>query len=599
MKRTYKVLLAVLLLLISGPVYAVQEPVLRVPSVEEYLAAVPTIIAESERDENILLLTYLELFRRYPDFMHQPFDPLQEIARAYRPYYSNPVSWFADHNNQQTWNTWLIEAWLRENGSQLASSDHLTFGDFEIEITRADLSGDGDDEYLLYIVEMAHYSFDDRKRENYIAYWVLQADPASGIGYRRVETPLPWFQESGYGSGGWTSGNLFTYSFQDVTGYGVNEWVVLSARFTASGFGRCQSLSVLSWQDSMLVDLIAAPLRACRNTEVLLLDQPLPRIEYTLSADEITQTFRASDTWRCAWQETETHRWDGDVFTPAAVERDFDETLNCALKAAENAIWDGDFETAIASYEQALMLPDRGSNADSAVQELRQYATARLAIAYALAGREVDAQTLITDLSEQPPASGMMHLLIDALSEAGNAVEICAAAYQVFETLTAGKFDYRDLPTNIIVGFAEEYISLPFVRLPFPRSTRAGCDITVLNPPDATPTAAPVTPRPQPTVGNPVQSTETQTAFNCGPTGTLFCPFYRELEDDERALELVDQRLNENKDDERTGFALRYRRALALESLGRSEEALAEYVAIHDAAPDSAWGMLAALHFSP
>src|SRR5690606_363253 len=116
-------------------------------------------------------------------------------------------------------------------------------------------------------------------------------------------------------------------------------------------------------QGDAMVDLMATPLRACRNSEALLLDQPLPRIEYSLSADEITQTFRASDTWRCGWQETETHRWDGDVFTPAADERDFDETLNCAVKAAENAMWEGDFETAITSYEQALRLPDREPDA--------------------------------------------------------------------------------------------------------------------------------------------------------------------------------------------------------------------------------------------
>jgi hypothetical protein len=40
-----------------------------------------------------------------------------------------------------------------------------------------------------------------------------------------------------------------------------------------------------------------------------------------------------------------------------------------------------------------------------------------------------------------------------------------------------------------------------------------------------------------------------------------------------------------------------YFRALALEALGRDDEALAEYVAIYEAAPESAWGMLAALHF--
>lgn len=41
---------------------------------------------------------------------------------------------------------------------------------------------------------------------------------------------------------------------------------------------------------------------------------------------------------------------------------------------------------------------------------------------------------------------------------------------------------------------------------------------------------------------------------------------------------------------------LRYYRALTLEALNRPDEALAEYVAIYGAAPDSAWGLLAALH---
>jgi hypothetical protein len=41
----------------------------------------------------------------------------------------------------------------------------------------------------------------------------------------------------------------------------------------------------------------------------------------------------------------------------------------------------------------------------------------------------------------------------------------------------------------------------------------------------------------------------------------------------------------------------KYLRALALEALNRSNEALAEYVAIYEAAPDSPWGQIAALHF--
>lgn len=43
-------------------------------------------------------------------------------------------------------------------------------------------------------------------------------------------------------------------------------------------------------------------------------------------------------------------------------------------------------------------------------------------------------------------------------------------------------------------------------------------------------------------------------------------------------------------------LAAHYYRALVLQALDRTDEALAEYLAIIDAEPDSAWGMLAALH---
>jgi len=42
--------------------------------------------------------------------------------------------------------------------------------------------------------------------------------------------------------------------------------------------------------------------------------------------------------------------------------------------------------------------------------------------------------------------------------------------------------------------------------------------------------------------------------------------------------------------------AFRYYRAMALEALGRQDDALAEYVTIFEAAPESSWGILAALH---
>lgn len=66
--------------------------------------------------------------------------------------------------------------------------------------------------------------------------------------------------------------------------------------------------------------------------------------------------------------------------------------------------------------------------------------------------------------------------------------------------------------------------------------------------------------------------------------------FSETLEDADSLLE----RTTDIESDELS--AARYYRALALEALGRTDEALAEYIAIYEAAPESAWGMLAALH---
>lgn len=55
--------------------------------------------------------------------------------------------------------------------------------------------------------------------------------------------------------------------------------------------------------------------------------------------------------------------------------------------------------------------------------------------------------------------------------------------------------------------------------------------------------------------------------------------------------------LPDTTDPERLSWG--YLTALAVEALERPDEALAEYIALYEAAPDSTWGMLAALHISP
>jgi hypothetical protein len=65
------------------------------------------------------------------------------------------------------------------------------------------------------------------------------------------------------------------------------------------------------------------------------------------------------------------------------------------------------------------------------------------------------------------------------------------------------------------------------------------------------------------------------------------------------ALAITEQELTQPDLSDHDRGRLQYYRAQALEMLDRPDEALAEYVAIYEAAPDSAWGMLATLHLEP
>jgi hypothetical protein len=127
---------------------------LREPSVEEYLAAFPAFNELDVNDAYLTLALYNTLFWRYPDFREVRFDLLSNASLMFRDDYSFPVTIFSDGLTQAGWNEWLINAWLRENPTAFDNADEIHFGDFTIAITRADLSGDGDNELLLDIREI-------------------------------------------------------------------------------------------------------------------------------------------------------------------------------------------------------------------------------------------------------------------------------------------------------------------------------------------------------------------------------------------------------------------------------------------------------------
>lgn len=63
-----------------------------------------------------------------------------------------------------------------------------------------------------------------------------------------------------------------------------------------------------------------------------------------------------------------------------------------------------------------------------------------------------------------------------------------------------------------------------------------------------------------------------------------------------KALEMIDAALTQESRDQALIMAFRYYRGLTLEALNRPEEALEEYIAIYEANPETAWGLLAGLH---
>ena len=97
-------------------------------------------------------------------------------------------------------------------------------------------------------------------------------------------------------------------------------------------------------------------------------------------------------------------------------------------------------------------------------------------------------------------------------------------------------------------------------------------------------------------IDDAVVEPETRLTETCYSAAYGYCGFAQTGTD---ALAMFDATLANPPEDAEPLFltAIHYYRALTLEELDRSEEALAEYVAIYEGAPESAWGMLAALHF--
>ncbi len=600
------IFLALLFLVVTSSSSAEDSYRLRVPDVEEYLTTI-AILDETRIDDTYLVLAlYNTLFWRYPNF-HQTasFDLLRNASLVFRNYYSLSLSIFLDELTQANWNEWMVNAWLRENPQALNAADEIEFSNFRIGITRADLSGNGNNELLLEVREIRWETSDGYQSFNYVGYWILQPTLE---GYHHILSPLRWYSGVRYGGSDGRTGIVHTLMIDDVNADGLNEWVVLEGNYFHRGFGECRRMRVLAWRDNSLFDLIDGRLSYCTGSSSMM-EEISPNAEYTLTETEISQSHHRFDSWWCFWEQTTVFTWTGEYYTHQSTRQDFEDTFNCALRYAEEAMRSGDFENAIIAYEHALLLPDILREGTERYldwqrrlnEEQRQYARLRLAIAYALTDQWEMALELVAELRSEQPASLLMERLFGALDQVNTSTELCMAVHEVFADLREdnnawGRWDNF---TDMFIHERVEDIRLRSDNFP-PDPSRAGCDPIYVQDTDLPSEPTPDAVDEAEIITDPPFIMD-RGNFHCGTTGELFCGFYEASH--ELALEMIEALQPEDFEREAGDgwgnfeFAVGYRRALALEALGRGDEALAEYVAIHEAVPESAWGILAALHF--
>lgn len=577
---------------------------LRVPSAEEFMLFIPEIVEQYSQEQSdnfhLLLILYYELFERYPNFSEQSFETLYAVSNVFHNY-TSIQGFFGDEITQSDWNDWVITAWLQANPNILNSANHLEFGNFQLDITRADLSGDGIEELLIKIVAF-HPEYSNLTR--YIHYWVLQEDEMKPLLYHRIYTPLKSYPGSGYDGALQRAGNILTYQIEDINDDGLLEWVVLQGRYNFSGFAECRQLWVLAWRDNGLANLMDDELHYCTSNHSML-EETSPNAFYQFTSGLIIQLHNTYDSWGCQWREITRFKWNGVQYTGYDKQSLFEESFECAMREAELALWSGDIVSATWYYEQAFALPEK-TNVETdtwtreLVQEQRQYALTRLAIAYVLIDETDKAVEIFNVLKSENPDSDMMRSFITSTVRAfENGNDVCEAAYKVFEQYQESSFDYSDIPIKLLVGMVTDHFSMPFVRYPPPDPALAGCTYIKHQPIQAIPTPSlePIVETVEPNI---VDLEANLGGFRCGFTGTEFCAFFRSTTYSD-ALKMTENALADGNYPvgvpEDFEAALKYRRALALEQLDRTDEALAEYVAIYEAAPESAWGMLARLHF--
>lgn len=217
---------------------------LRVPSAEEYLAAIPDVMNFVISDENPM---------RYVIGLRAGVQAA--ISKEWQTYYSGEivqislidaifdlVTSFPTPESKALWGRAVVDSFLHMEGipfdyKQSASAD---FGNFHITLSPHDFDADGQPEWVIHVTHsIFNYS------PNYDQMFVVQQQVD---GLRFVDHPLPWLGGNlGYG---WHNQMEEQY-FGDITGDGLPEWAI--ALGGAGGNGTTLGeLVILQWRGGSL-----------------------------------------------------------------------------------------------------------------------------------------------------------------------------------------------------------------------------------------------------------------------------------------------------------------------------------------------------------
>lgn len=562
----------------------VPEYRLRVPTATEYIDGLPDFLSVSSEIHKpeagvVIRAAETEFLLRYGD--QATSEILSNAFEKFRvPVYCYMLPRCGEilpEIDQWQWTERIFQAWLNENPTDLDRVSSLSFGRYHADITKHDFSGDGIDEWLLEVLV-------DDSENPYANYLVVYLKDGA---YRVTSIPFNgtlnhWEVKVG-------KSELRGGGIEDINADGIPEWVFSWDDSYVSPGSRSgwTDVRIFSWRDGEIVRI--ASIRGNISYQNLDTD-PAMEIVVSWSVGGLV-----IDSWGCGKIINPVYDWVEDFYVQVSEQVSY---LDCTARYAEEAMWNNDFEAAARLYDEyiAQHQPELDEFMACLAQQcdccqhdddllILQYFKVRRIIAYALLGDTVRVQTLLQEIQADEGGSYFEDAVVQANSV--DTKTICQAAYDFYETKRQKGFRNLESET-FMVGNTAENIAGTVLWGGEINPYRAGCDIRLFSEtptpiPTATPTLwptyPPATPDARPQIEIWITEANVHAIFASGDyANTLLTA--------EQAVPY----------DEFDAVKFRYYRALALEFLNRPDEALAEYVVIYEAAPESVWGQLAALH---